>query len=359
MKNLFINIVAFGVVALLLGSCKKDLPIVTTNGGIGGTLSVSASTLVLQKASLKDTTKIIKFSFNNADYGVSTVVTNTLQIDKVSDNWATPTSVVLASGVFNQGYSTADFNTLLLKLGLAGGVSTPIQARIMYSASANLASVYSNVVTINATPFYVPAWLYIVGAFNGYSTTTPDSLLSAKGDGIYTGVINFPSSLGQFLILPAKSFTNKYSTTTATTVTSSVVVYNAANNLVGPAAAGQTIITFNLNTLTISFASANTYSVFGSTTATDADLTKYVNDGNTGWTGTIAMTTGAFKFRQNHAATYNWGDVSPADGKNATNASGTDIPVTVAGSYKVSFNIPLSSTGTVPSTTATYTLVKQ
>jgi len=360
MKNIFLKFIAFGAVALLLYGCKKDLAMVTTNGGKGGTLTASPSTLVLQKASLNDTTKVINFTFTKGNYGFSTVITNTLQIDTVGDNWVNPTSVTMAAGVYTQGYYTSDFNTLVLKLGLKGGAAGQLQVRVMYSTSVNLPSVYSNVVNVTVTPFYLTSWLYVVGSFQGYSLTAPDSLISATGNGIYVGVINFPASLSQFLILPAKSFSTKYATTTPTTVTSTTVKYGGANNLVGPTTAGQTIITFNLNTLTISFAAANYYSVIGSATAGGSDVNlKYVNDGVTGWAGTVPMTAGTFKIRQNHDVTYSWGDITPPDGKDATDVNGTSINVAAAGNYKVTFGIPLTATGVVPAKTATYTLVKQ
>ncbi|RYE23395.1 MAG: DUF5111 domain-containing protein, partial [Sphingobacteriaceae bacterium] len=290
--------------------------------------------------------------------------TNTLQIDKPGDNWANPTSVILGTNVLTQGYSTADFDALLLKLGLTGGVASPVQIRVVHSISSNVTPVYSNVVNITATPFYLTSWLYVVGEFQGYSTSSPDSLLSATSNGIYTGIINFPAGKNQFLILPAKNFNNKYATSNPTGATSTTVGYNASNNLFAPSVPGQYIITLNLNTNTISFALANTYSVIGSTTpggnySTDVDLTKYVNDGNTGWTGTVAMTAGKFKIRQNHDWTFSWGDISPADGKNLTSASGGDINLAAAGNYKVSFAIPISAIGATPSVTATYGIVKQ
>lgn len=357
------NFMAFGAAVLLLCSCKKDGVLITTNGGQAGTLTSSTSTLILQKASVNDTTKVINFIFTNSNYGFDAVVTNTLQIDTAGDNWVHPTSVVFAANVNTQGYSTADFNALLLKLGVKGATTGQIQVRMTYSASVNLTPVYSNVVTVTVTPFFLTSWLYIVGAFQGYSLTAPDSLISATGNGIYVGIINFPAVNSQFLILPAKSFTNKYSTTTPTTATSTTVVYNAANNLVGPPAIGQYIVTFNLNTLTISFAAANYYSVIGSTTAganftTDVNL-KYVNDGSTGWLGVVAMTAGTFKVRQNHDWTYSWGDITPVDGKNATDVSGANIIVAAAGNYNFTFALPITAVGVVPSATATYTIVKQ
>lgn len=364
MKNIYSQLLAFAAILILLQSCKKDGALATSNGGIAGTLSASSTTLVLSRSKLNDTSKVINFNFTKPNYGYSAAVTNTLQIDKMGDNWANPTAVALGTNVLSQSYSTADFDALLLKLGLSGGTAAQVQVRVAHSISSSVAPVYSNVVTLTTTPFYLTSWLYAVGTFQGWNASSPDSLISPTGNGVYSGVINFTAGNNAFLILPAKNYNNKYATNDPANATSATVAYNANNNLFAPSAAGQYIVTVNLNANTISFALANLYSVIGSTTpggnfSTDVDLTKYVNDGSTGWTGTIPMTAGAFKIRQNHDWAYSWGDVTPADGKSATDSNGSNINVAASGTYKVGFNIPLSAMGTAPSVTATYTLVKQ
>ncbi|MDB5011565.1 MAG: hypothetical protein JWQ06_2354, partial [Mucilaginibacter sp.] len=122
MKTVLTKFLTLSSIALLiLSGCKKNDALVTSNGGKAGALTSSATTLVLQKANLSDTTKVIKFSFTQADYGYSAAITNTLQIDMAGDKWAKPTSVTLGTKVLSQGFSTADFDALLLKLGLPGG----------------------------------------------------------------------------------------------------------------------------------------------------------------------------------------------------------------------------------------------
>jgi hypothetical protein len=362
MKTVLTKFMVFGgIILLMLSACKKGDTLVTSNGGKAGALTSSATTLVLQKASLTDTTKVINFNFTQANYGYSAVVTNTLQIDKAGDNWANPTSVTLNNKVLSQGYSTIDFDNILLKQGLIGGTASTVQVRLVQSISSTVTPVYSNVLTLTVTPFNLTSWLYAVGAFQGWNAATADSLLSATSNGIYIGIINFTAGNNQFLILPAKSFTNKYGTNDAPGITSRTVTYNGSNNFYAPAVAGQYIVTLNLNTNTISFALANTYSVIGSSTpggnfSTDIDLTKYVNDGVTGWTATMALTVGQIKFRQNHDWTYSWGDVTPVDGINATNSNGGNINIATAKSYVVSFNILPSVIGVTPPVTATYSL---
>src|ERR1700757_446971 len=108
MKTILTRALTVGAVGLLIMTgCKKSDLQVVSNGGQAGTLSANVSSaLVLQKASINDTTKVIKFSFSKANYGFNAAVTNTLQIDKSGDNWAHPTSVTLSTNVLTQGYNT-------------------------------------------------------------------------------------------------------------------------------------------------------------------------------------------------------------------------------------------------------------
>ena len=360
-----------GICLLMFSACKKDGTLVASNGGTPGALTATSSTLVLNKANNGDAaTPVITFNFTQPNYGFQAAVTNTLQIDAPGDNWAKPTSVTLGANALTQSYSTPAFNALLLKLNLAGGVTTTVNARIVQSISTGLTPVYSNVLALTVTPYNLASFIYVVGAFQGWNANNPDSLLSATSNGIYQGIINYTAGNNQFLILPQKgSYNNKIATTQSSTPTSTTLV-NANNNLVAPSAAGQYVVTYNSNANTISFALANFYSVIGSTTpggnySTDLDF-KYTNNAFGDWVGTFAFTAGAFKIRQNHDWTWSWGIPkagSAGDGvANALNDSSNDnINAAVAGNYKVTFSIPISAQapGFVPQTVVTYTSVKQ
>jgi starch-binding outer membrane protein SusE/F len=376
MKKILTKFLAIGSIALfMLPSCKKDGALVTSNGGKPGALTANVSTLVLDKTKLNDTTKVINFTFTKPDFGYSAAVTNTLQIDISGDNWVHPASATLGVKTLSQGYSTGDFNALLLKLNLVGGVTSQVQVRVQHTLSADVAPVYSNVLSLTVTPFNLSSWLYVVGQFNGYSATAPDSLLSATGNGIYTGIINFPVGQPRFLILPAKSYDNKYATnaspvTSGTSVTYPVVyVASGGSDLYSLDAGGQEIITLNTNTNTITITPANYYSVIGTVTpggdfSSDVDL-KFVNSTNQDWEAVIPMTygtfPGGFKIRQDHDWQDSWGTIASPDGISLTDASGGNIPVPSSGNYKVTFTIPVTtySLGTAAAATATYTLKAQ
>ena len=187
-----------GMVLLMFSACKKDETKVYSNGGKPGTLTASTTTPLLDKTKLSDTSAVITFNITKADYGFSAAVNNTLQIDVPGDNWANPTTVALGKNISSQSYSTSQFNTLLLKLNLTGGVAAQVNVRVAHTLSSTVAPVYSNILSVSATPFNLTSFIYVVGQFNGYSTSTPDSLISPTSNGIYMGVINFTAGNNRF-----------------------------------------------------------------------------------------------------------------------------------------------------------------
>ncbi|MDP9046740.1 MAG: SusE domain-containing protein [Bacteroidota bacterium] len=366
MKTIFNKFLALSSLGLLmLSACKKEGALVTTSGIKAGALTASSTTPILDRTKLDDTSAVIRFNFTAANFGYSAAVTNTLQIDAPGDNWANPATAVFPYKAYSQGYSVAAFNKLLLKLNLPAGAASQVQVRVAHSLSTAVAPIYSNVLTLTATPFNLTSWVYITGQFSGWQNPGPqeDSLVSVTGNGIYTGVINFTAGNNQFLILPAKNWNNKYATSGSSTP-STTVAYNASNNLNAPAAAGQYLVTFNLSAGTITFTRANSYSIIGDAAlgwGTDYQM-KYVNDGSDTWTATLPLvSTGQFKVRQNNDWTYSWGVPKTGTAGDGTpgalnDSSNNNIAVGTTGTHTVTFTIPLTTAGTNPPITASYTL---
>jgi hypothetical protein len=369
MKKQFINLFGMGgLILLLISSCKKNEAVVTSNGGQPGSLTANSTTLVLDKTRLNDTSKVVQFSFSAANFGFSAAVTNTLQIDPVGDNWAKPTSVTLPNKVFTQGYSTNDFNNLVLRLNLPAGKASAVNVRVMQSISTSLSPVYSNTLSLTVTPFNLISYVYVPGAYEGWSNPGPqeDSLVSLTGNGIYTGIINFTAGNNQFLIVPVKgSWANKYATTqnpgTGTTATySTELVSSGGNNFYAPTTAGQYLVTFNANNSTLTIVPADFYTIIGSSTpggnwSTDLYL-KFINDGNNNWVGTFSLLAGQFKVRQDAAWGISYGLLPTPDGKTLTDSNGGNINAPTAGTYTVSFTAPPTSFGSPALTTTTYSI---
>jgi len=289
---------------------------------------------------------IINFNFTSADYGYSAAVTNTLQIDVAADNWAKPVTYIFAANTLTTGYSTADFNALLLKLGLTADTSSPVEVRIVHSISANVAPVYSNVLTVTATPFNLTSYLWVPGAYQGWNPSVASQLVSPTSNGIYSGIINFTGTDLTFKITSEADWngTNYGAGTTDGTISSS------GGNLTAPADGGF-LVGVNLKTNTITFTPQ--WSIIGDATpggwSTDTNMLFNSND-NTWYVTANLVSNGsnAIKFRFNNAWTINLGG---SGGTLSQDGANINVPATAAGgdSYKVTLD-PAANT---------YTLVKQ
>jgi hypothetical protein len=368
MKKGLTKILTFSSLALLaLASCNKNDPKATFSASGSGTLSASSTTPVLDKTKLSDTTKIVTFSSTAPKFGFSAAVTTTLQIDVDGDNWANPSSTTLAVKSYSMGFSTNDFNNLLLKLKIAGGSTAKVNVRMQYSLST-AEVVYSNVVSVTVTPFNLTSWVYITGYFSSWQNPGPleDSLISVTGNGVYTGIINFQGKTGdeEFLVLPAKNWNHKYATTQPQGTANSTVTYDGPNNMTAPGD-GYYIVTLDLNQNTITYTKADFYSLIGTAPpgnawSTDSPM-KFINDGTNTWlAANITMKVGEYKVRQDDAWTNSWGPAAAANTLVSSGAVGDgNIQLTTAGNYNISFIMPPTSNATGWLTSTTYSAVKQ
>jgi hypothetical protein len=385
MKKILLNVLAISSVTLLmLSSCKKNDVLVTSNGGKAGTLTANVTTLPLNKALVNDTTTVIRFSFQAANFGYNAAVTNTLQIDADGDNWAHPTLVGLNSRTYSQGYSTMAFNAILLKLNLPAGVASKVNVRVAnaISTASTVPVAYTNVLSLTVTPFNLTTWIWVPGDYEGWANNANtagaphmDSLVSVTGNGIYTGIIDFRGYAGstgtlQYKLIPVKGSWNDSWGTFDKGTTNTTIVYDGANdgNLWVPTAKPY-LITVNTNTNTITAVACDWYSLLGdaipgSNWSVDTEL-KYINDGNNVWSVTgLAMTVDlppndGFKMRQDDSWNDSWGTASAAG--MLTNASGVNIGIATAGNYNFSVTIPPSAFGsnTTNPLLLPYTLTKQ
>ncbi len=354
MKKTLTKFMALSSIALLvLASCKKNDPMIKTNGGTAGTLSANSTTVILAKSSYTDTATVVRFTFTKPAYGFSAAVTNTLQIDSAGDNWKKPMSVTLGTNILSQGYNTADFNSLLLKLNLPGGVASQIQVRVEHSLGQGAAPIYSNVLNLSVTPFTLISYIYVPGSYQNTDATkqwipaTADSLVSPTDNGVYTGYVYFQAG-SQFKITPAPNWNSSYGDAGGGKISLT------GGNLTAPGA-GLYQLTVDLNAGTITYSAySHTWSLIG-TGAIDwnTDVEMPFNQNANAYQVTTALNSaGQIKFRADNAWTLSLGDVTPVTGQLTSNG-GANISIPSNGTYIVSlsFGKPLIA----PS----YTLVKQ
>jgi starch-binding outer membrane protein SusE/F len=365
MKTGLTKILTLSSMALLaLASCTKNDAKVTLNTSGSGTLSASTTTVPLSRTMINDTTKVVTFTTTAPKFGFNAAVTSTLQIDADGDNWKNPVSVTLGTKVYSQGYSTLDFDNLLLKLNLPAGTAAKVDVRVQFSLSA-AEIVYSNVISVTATPFNLTSWIWVPGDYEGWNNNGGglDSLVSATGNGVYTGIINIPAGgTMQFKLLPVKgSWTVSYGDAgSGANYATGEAISTSGGNLMAPKAGGQFWMTADLNKNTITVVPADYYSVTGDAAGgwgVDTFM-KFINDGNNNWVVTMPLvSTGAFKIRQDAQWTNSWG-TGGANGE-LTDASGGNISIPTSGNYTVTFTMAPSAYGSAPVTLAPYSVVKQ
>lgn len=337
MKSLFYKLLTFGAIALTLGSCSKDEEKVVATSATPSAVTSTSNNLVLSRNTQND--KAVSFSITKPSFGYDAVITNTLQIAVKGTNFAKPAEATFDVNATSKDFTGAEFNTLVLKLGIETEKVADIEARIKSSVSEQYAPAYSNVLQMKVTPYASTSWLYVPGAYQGWTPGTADSLISPTSNGIYEGIINFTPGNLSFKVLTKKSWgTPEYGKGPAS---GSIAV--GGGDLAAPQA-GMLKVTVDLNANTIAFAPYS-WGLIGSATLggwnTDTDMT--YNNGTRVWSVTTTLVPGAIKFRLNDDWGTNFG------GSNGVLASGgSDINITTAGTYKIDLNL----------VTNTYTVTK-
>ncbi len=337
MKLIFKYLACVCVLATLTFSCKKDGSTIYATQGTSGTLTSTTSTPELIKANAADT--VITFNWNMADFGYEAGITQTMQFAVSGTNFADSIVVTLNANQVRQAFTENDLNTIMTKLNLSFTTASKVDVRIKSTISTAVTAVYSNSVPLTVLPYAATSWLYVPGAYEGWDLTAADSLISATGNNVYVGIINFPSASSEFKLTPAKSWTTAYGSGGVGILSTD----GGAGNLASPSTGtypGSYQITANLNASTYSMTYLQ-WSVIGDATLggwnTDTDL-KY-NNGDSTWSVTTTLAAGGLKFRKNH----DWGTNYGGSGLSGTPASGGDnIAITTAGSYLIKLDIPNS-----------------
>ncbi len=168
MKKILNKLLLVSVCACLFQACKKAEFKTILQPGVPPTLVASKTSLVLSAAVAADTVEA--FSWSASKYGYSAAVKYTLQIAKAGTNFAAPKEVNMGNGLV-QKYSGADFNQLLLILGLTPAGAQQVEVRVKSSISDALTADYSNTITVTVTPYLViinyPS-LWVPGDYQGW-----------------------------------------------------------------------------------------------------------------------------------------------------------------------------------------------
>lgn len=342
MKTILSKILLLNVVLLLLFSCKKDEIKAVATSGKAGLLNASQNTLVLTKANATQTA--VTFTVTPPDFGFQAAISNTLQIARKGTNFVGAKEVVLDTKATSKAYTTIDFNALMLSMGLPTGVNSDVDVRMVSKISETITPVYSNLVSLKVTPYALISFLYAVGDFVGWNINNPDSLISATSNGIFIGVLDFRTSGSRaFLLVPAKSFSNKYADGGA-----GKLAFNSGGDLIAPSNY-HFQITANLNDNTIKYDRLS-WGIIGDATpgGWGGDTDMLYNNGSRTWSITTALIGGReMKFRLNDDWGTNFG-AKNAGVLDTENDNNIKIPGTGTSNYRI----------TADFVARTYTLVK-
>lgn len=199
----------------IIFSCKKEVSMITYEGGTAPTLKASTTgPLVLVIANKNN--EAVNFTWNNPDYQFSTGsssqnVTYTLQVDTTGANFSSPAMQQLAvANELSRSLSVQDLNGILTKLNLLENIPHNVEFRLKSSLANNSVPLYSNVVKMVITPYLdvavpVPPTgeLYITGdaVTSGWTNTPPANQRAIKESStVYSIVYNFvPGKQYKFL----------------------------------------------------------------------------------------------------------------------------------------------------------------
>jgi hypothetical protein len=351
MKKLSLLIMLILAGMLTFNSCQKEEfgPVLGTEYTSPAiTAPLTGSTLVLTKP--QATSDSVTFKWSPADYGLSLAVNYTLQIAKAGSDFATPVAVkITPDDSIRMSYG--DFNTKLVALECNMDVANDVELRVKAEVPGTAVTVlYSPVIDMTVTPYTAKDNYYLVGAFNGWNTTT-SLVFNRNLPGLkYEVYVNIPADdQNNFKVLTNQA--NWDGDIGDDPANPGKLISTGEQNMwAWPA--GYYRVKMDLQAMTWSTLKTD-WGLIGSATPdgwnSDQNLT--YDDGTKTWTITLDLVAGAIKFRANDSWDLNFGDTG-ANG--SLEEGGTDISVASDGNYTITLN--LNPTGNPQ--VYTYTVVK-
>ena len=170
MKTWLNKLFFIGLAPLVLWSCKKAENKVYFENGAKQTLTLSASSVTMTKAT--GSSFALKAAWNAAEFGYSSASLYTIQFDKTGGSFAAPYEVSTGTDRAKE-FTQLELNTAFLATGNEADKPGSVIMRIKSVVSGtSIAAVYSNVVTLTGTPYSLePPSLYIPGAYQGWDPT--------------------------------------------------------------------------------------------------------------------------------------------------------------------------------------------
>jgi hypothetical protein len=311
-------------------ACEKEEDRVILQEARAPELSVSVTTAELHREQAEE--EALAFSWTEAEFGFPAAVNYTLQLAQGGTDFAEPRDADAGSNL-QRSYTVEEINNIATQMGLEPDAEGQIEARVRAELADAVEPVYSNVVSVNVTPYQdvieYPA-LYVPGAHQGWNPAEAPRIVSVEDNNIYEGYVYFPEPNTEFKFTSAPNWdeTNYGSGAVEGTLDPD----GGAPNLVVEEA-GYYRLQANTEDLIWS-ATRTEWGVIGDATAQgwDADQDMSFDPEAEVWRATLNLSAGELKFRANDAWDINLGD----DGADGTlEYNGANIAVEEEGEYEV------------------------
>ncbi|RYY35131.1 MAG: SusF/SusE family outer membrane protein [Sphingobacteriaceae bacterium] len=175
MKSYIFKSMMFGVIALMLWSCKKDeTRIVVTENPKAPVVAATFDELILDESN--GAADVLMLEWDKSEYGYNASINYTIEIGK-KDSSFTPAVSVNMGNSLERIFTVAQLNALVNQLNVVGFEENELELRVKSEIGGGVAPAYSNVISITVTPYLdKPPYqtLYLVGDAtpNGWNNST-------------------------------------------------------------------------------------------------------------------------------------------------------------------------------------------
>lgn len=312
---------------------------------------------------------VLTLAWSNPAYATdSSKVKYVVQIDSSGRDFSKAVTREV-TGSLSTSFIAKDLNAILIGFGFQFGVPYDVDIRVISSYSNNNEQLTSNVLTLQITPYVVPAkvlppqagTLYLVGSATagGWNNPVPvPAQQFAKIDSLtYEGTFYLAGG-AEYLMLPVNGdWSHKYSVADKTAAGLNAggdFGYDLSDNFPGPAATGMYKISVDFQAGKFVVMPVNLFDLLyvpgdyqGWAPATAATLASPNKDGE--YEGYIDIPEGGYEFKLTSQP--DWNGTNYGDGSGGTlSTSGGNLTFPGAGYYKVNASITNNTWSVTPTT---------
>lgn len=186
---------------VMMTACERDGERIYLSPLDGNELTTTSNEVVLSQENAHQ--QVLAFSWTTQALTVSnpemtapsSILSTSLQASTQEDFSANVSESVESS--LSRSYTGSELNTIAKNLGLEADVATAVYFRLKSSTGNNMEPVYSNILTVNITSYYIDMSVGFI--LDSNKTDTGITLFSPASDGVYTGFMGASSWYNFFM----------------------------------------------------------------------------------------------------------------------------------------------------------------